>query len=157
MCSKDSKYKGLRRTIVYNITHRLAQQVLPNRYAKLDGDIRPYLAALMDAKLVWAEEALVALKSTYITMIIREAFDNILLHKARCKFNTNSLVSKQVQSLGVEGMHEEVNQMHYKHLEAWLGKVFLAMTSLIERLADQGMGQVIEYEKELMQNMLILA
>ena len=43
--------RGLGKTLLFNVAHGLAQRVLLSSLVELDGDIRPYLAALMVAAL----------------------------------------------------------------------------------------------------------
>ena len=53
-----------------------------------------YLTALMVATLVWVGEILVMLEGMQITMITREAFDNILLKEASYSYNNYRMVSR---------------------------------------------------------------
>ena len=54
----------------------------------------PYLAALMFAALALVGKTLVVLEGTQITMITREAFDNMLLKEASHNYDNYGLVSK---------------------------------------------------------------
>ena len=60
----------------------------------LDGDIRPYLTALMVATLVRAGETLVVPEGTCTTTMTMEAFDNMLLKEAGRNYDNYRLVSR---------------------------------------------------------------
>ena len=78
---------------MFNVTHGLAQIVLLTKLIKLDGNIRPYLTALMVATLLRVGKTLVVSEGTQITMITREAFNNMLLKEASYNYNNYRLVS----------------------------------------------------------------
>ena len=84
---KGGKQRGLSRTILFDTTRGLARRVLLTKLVKLDGDIRPYLAALIVAALAGAGKTLVVLEGTRITTMIREAFNNMLLKGASCNYD----------------------------------------------------------------------
>ena len=67
---------------MFDIACRLAQRVPLTKLVELDGDVNPYLTTLMVATLVWVGKTLVVAKSICITIITREAFDNMLLKEA---------------------------------------------------------------------------
>ena len=54
-------------------------------------------------------------------------------------------------------MPKEVELVHCKHLESRLDQLTLAMTSLTERLTGEGTRQAMEYEEELVHNVLTAA
>ena len=58
--------------------------------------------------------------------------------------------------LGAEGTPEEVELVHYKHLESRLDQLTLAMASLTKRLTGKGTGQAMEFE-ESVRNVLTTA
>ena len=72
----------------------LPTAVLLTKLVELDGDIRPYLAALMVATLAWAGETLEVPEGTHISMMTREAFDNMLLKEAGCNYDNYGLVNR---------------------------------------------------------------
>ena len=49
---KGGRWRGLGKTLLFDIAHGLAQRVPLTKLVELDGDICPYLAALMVAALV---------------------------------------------------------------------------------------------------------
>ena len=53
-------------------------------------------------------------------MMMREAFNNILLKETSCNYDNYMLVSQWVLGLGVEVMPKEVELAHYKCLESRL-------------------------------------
>ena len=71
----------------------LARRVPLTKLVELDGDVHPYLTALMVAALVRAGETLVVPEGTRISTMTREAFKNMLLKEARHNYNNYGLVS----------------------------------------------------------------
>ena len=61
---------------------------------ELDSHICPYLATLMLAVLAWVVETLVVPEGAWITMMTREAFDNMLVKEASHNYNNYRLVSR---------------------------------------------------------------
>ena len=88
------KWRGPSRTLLFDITCGLARRVPLTKLVELDGDVRPYLAALMVAALAWMGKTLVVPEGTHITMMIREAFNNMLLKEASCNYDNYRLVSR---------------------------------------------------------------
>ena len=74
----------------------------------------------MVAALAWVGKTLVIPEGTRITMITREAFDNILLKVTGYSNDNYGLVIRQVLGLGAKGMLEEVELAHHKCLESRL-------------------------------------
>ena len=112
---------------------------------ELDGDVCPYLAALMVATLAWAGETLVVTEGMCITTMIQEAFDHMLLKEASHNYDSYGLVSQQALGLGAEGTPKEVELVHCKCLESRLDQLTSAMTSLTKRLMGKGTRQAMEY------------
>ena len=50
--SEGGRQRGPGKTLLFYLAHGLAQRVLPTKLVKLDGDVCPYLTALMGAALV---------------------------------------------------------------------------------------------------------
>ena len=91
---EGGRQRGPGKTLLFDIARRLVQRVPLTKLGELDKDIHPYLATLMVATLAWAGETLVVPEGTQITMMIREAFDNILLKEASHNCNNYRLVSR---------------------------------------------------------------
>ena len=91
---KGGKWRGPSRTLLFNVTHGLARQVPLTKLVELDGDVRPYLTALMVAALVRAGKTLVVLEGTRISTMTREAFNNMLLKEAGHNYDNYGLVSR---------------------------------------------------------------
>ena len=85
--------ESLGKTLLSNVTCRLACRVLLTKLVELDGDICPYLATLMVATLVWVGETLAMLEGIQIMIMIREAFDNMFLKEASSNYNNYELVN----------------------------------------------------------------
>ena len=90
---KGGKWRGPSRTLLFDVTRGLARRVLLTKLVELDGDVHPYLAALMVATLAWAGKTLVVPKGTRISTITRKAFDNMLLKEASRNYDNYGLVS----------------------------------------------------------------
>ena len=80
--------------LLFDVTRGLAYCVLLTKLVELDGDIHPYLAALMVAALAWAGKTLVVPEGTRISTMTREAFDNMLLKEAGYNYDNYGLVSR---------------------------------------------------------------
>ena len=79
---------------MFDIARRLAHRVPLTKLVELDGDVHLYLTAFMVAALAQVGEALVMLEGMQITLITREAFDNILLKEAGHDCDNYSLLSR---------------------------------------------------------------
>ena len=88
------KQRGPPRTLLFDVARGLARRVLLTKLVELDGDVRPYLAALMVATLARAGETLVVPEGTRISTIRREAFDNMFLKEAGRNYDNYKLVSR---------------------------------------------------------------
>ena len=86
--------RGLGKTLLFDIARGLAQRVLLTKLVELDGDICPYLTFLMVATLAQAGETQVIPEHMQITMMIREAFDNMLLKETGHNYDIDGLVSR---------------------------------------------------------------
>ena len=91
---KGGKWRGPSRTLLFDVTCGLAHRVPLTKLVELDGDVRPYLAALMVATLARAGETLVVPEGTRISTMTREAFDNMLLKEAGRNYDNYGLVSR---------------------------------------------------------------
>ena len=92
---------------------------------------------LIVISLARAGEVLVVAEGTHITMMTREAFDNILLYKPSNNYDNYGLVRKQCLGLGLKDILEEVEQMHCKCLKSKLVQLASMMTSMMERLVGR--------------------
>ena len=90
---EGGKRRGPSRTLLFDVTCGLAHRIPLTKLVELDGDVRPYLAALMVATLARAGETLVVPEGTHTSMMTREAFDNMLLKEASRNYNNYGLVS----------------------------------------------------------------
>ena len=88
------KQRGPSRTLVFDVARGLARRVPLTKLVELDGDVYPYLAALMVAALAWVGKTLVVPKGTCISMMTKEAFDNMLLKEAGRNYDNYGLVSR---------------------------------------------------------------
>ena len=91
---EGGKRRGPSRTLLFDGARGLARRVPLTKLVELDGDVRPYLAALMVAALARAGKTLVVPEGTRISTVTREAFDNMLLKEAGCNYNNYGLVSQ---------------------------------------------------------------
>ena len=88
------RWRGLGKTLLFDITCGLARRVPLTKLVELDGNIHPYLAALMVAALVQAGKTLVVPEGTRITTMTREAFDSMLLKEIGHNYDNYGLVSR---------------------------------------------------------------
>ena len=91
---KGGKQRGPSRMLLFNVAHRLARRVPLTKLVELDGDVRPYLTALMVAALARVGETLVVPEGTRISTMTREAFDNMLLKEPGRNYDNYRLVSR---------------------------------------------------------------
>ena len=63
---EGGRWRGLSKTLLFDITLGLAQTVLLTKLVELDRDIHPYLTPLMVIALAWVGETLVILEGTRI-------------------------------------------------------------------------------------------
>ena len=89
---EGGRWRGPGKTLSFDITCGFAQRVPLTKLVELDGNIQPYLATLMVAALAQVGKTLVVPEGTRITMMTREAFDNILLKEASCNCDNYRLV-----------------------------------------------------------------
>ena len=74
--------RGPSRTLLYDVARELARRVPLTKLVELDGDVRPYLAALMVASLYRAGETLVVPRSLDIKTVANQEFESLLAQKA---------------------------------------------------------------------------
>ena len=85
--------RGPSRTLLYDVARGLARRVPLTKLVELDGDIRPYLAALMVASLYRAGEILVVPRSLDIKTVANKEFESLLAEKAGQNYNNYGRVS----------------------------------------------------------------
>ena len=91
--SERGKWRGPSRTLLFDVACGLAHRVPLIKLVKLDGDVRLYLTTLMVAALARVGKTLVVPEGTHISMITREAFNNMLLKEASHNYDNYGLVS----------------------------------------------------------------
>ena len=93
-CGEVGRQRGLAKTLLFDVTHRLAQRVPLTKLVELDRDVHLYLVALIVAALVQAGENLVVPEGTQIMLMIREAFENMFLKEASHNCDNYGLISR---------------------------------------------------------------
>ena len=91
---KGGRQRGPSKTLLFDVIRGLAHRVPLTELVKLDSDVYPYLATLMVAALAQAGKTLVVPEGTHITMMTREAFDNMLLKEASHNYDNYGLLSR---------------------------------------------------------------
>ena len=91
---EGGRWRGLSKSLLFNVTRRLARGVPLTKLVKLDRDIHLYHAALMVATLAWAGKTLVVPEGTRITTMMRKAFKNMLLKEGGRNYVNYRLVSQ---------------------------------------------------------------
>ena len=119
-CGKGHRWRGLGKKLTFDSAYGLAQRVPMTKLVELDGNIYLYLAVLIVATLAWVGKTLVMPEGMQIMMITRNNFINMLLKEASCNYYNYGLVSREALELGAEGMPEEVELVHCKHLKSRL-------------------------------------
>ena len=110
-CGEGGRWRGLGKTLLFDVIPcRLSQRVLLTKLVELDGDICPYLTTLMVATLARAGETLVILEGTQITMMTREAFDNMLLKEASHNYDNYGLLVSRSWDWGWKGCSKRLNR-----------------------------------------------
>ena len=107
--SEGGRKRWPEKILLFDSACGLAHRVTVTKLAELDGDICPYLATLMVAALACTSEASVMPEGMQIPMIIREAFENVLLKQAGCNYNNYKLITRQVLGFGVKGCMKRLN------------------------------------------------
>ena len=93
-CGKGGRQRELGKTLLFDITCRLAWRVPLTKLVELNRDVCLYLATLLLAALAWVGETLIMPEGIWIMMMTREAFNNILLKEASCNYDNCGLVSR---------------------------------------------------------------
>ena len=70
------------RTLLHDVAKGLARRVPLTKLIELDGDVRPYLAALMVAAMHKADERLIVPEGFKVREIAQEQFENMLAKTA---------------------------------------------------------------------------
>ena len=70
--------RGPSRTLLFDVARGLARRVPLTKLVELDGDVRPYLAALMVAALARAHETLIIPDTLQCKRVSLDAFENML-------------------------------------------------------------------------------
>ena len=68
---KGGKWRGPSRTLLFDVTRGLARRVPLTKLVELDGDVHPYLTALMVAALARAGKTLVVPEGTCISTMTK--------------------------------------------------------------------------------------
>ena len=84
---EGGRWRGPGKTLLFDVARGLAHRVPLTKLVELDSNVHPYLTILMVATLVWVGKILVVPEGTRITMMTREAFDNMLLKEAAHNYN----------------------------------------------------------------------
>ena len=91
---EGGKRRGPSRTLLFDVARGLACRVPLTKLVELDGDVHPYLAALMVAALARVGETLVVPEGMRLSTMTREAFNNMLLKEAGRNYDNYGLVSR---------------------------------------------------------------
>ena len=91
---EEGKWRGLSRTLLFDVACGLAHRVPLTKLVGLDSDVHPYLTTLMVAALVRVGKTLVVPEGTCISMMTREAFNNMLLKEAGRNYDNYGLVRR---------------------------------------------------------------
>ena len=94
-----SHRKGPAKTMLQDIARGLARRVPLTKLVSLDGDIRPYLAALMVSALHKAGEALAIPDDMKLHKMTLENFNALLEAKAGESYDNYGMIAQELQQL----------------------------------------------------------
>ena len=118
------------RTVMFDIARGLARRVPLTKLVALDGDVRPYLAALMVAALHRAKDTLVVPDDLRIQTVTREHFENMLAEQAGRTYDNYGMIAENL--LGSDGKVDtaEVERRQRERMESQLQQVVYAIKEL---------------------------
>ena len=94
--------------------------------------MRPYLAALMVAVLMWAHEILTIPNTLKLRQVSMEAFENMLQAETGKVYNNYGVISRSLLGAAADGSRAEVEARHRACLEQHMDQV----VDLVSRMAE---------------------
>ena len=126
------------RTLLFDIARGLARRVPLTKLVELDGDVRPYLAALMVAALVRAHETLVVPDTLQLRRVSLEAFENMLQAEAGKAYDNYGTISRSLLGAAAESTPAEIEARHRARLEGRLDHVVDLVQRMTEMIGGTG-------------------
>ena len=135
---ESGRRRGPSRTLLFDVARGLARRVPLTKLVELDGDVRPYLAALMVAALVRAHETLVVPDTLQLRRVSLEAFENMLQAEAGKAYDNCGTISRSLLGAAAESTPAEIEARHRARLEGRLDHVVDLVQRMTEMIGGTG-------------------
>ena len=135
---ESGRRRGPSRTLLFDVARGLACRVPLTKLVELDGDVRPYLAALMVAALVHAHETLVVPDTLQLRRVSLEAFENMLQAEAGKAYDNYGTISRSLLGAAAESTPAEIEARHRARLEGRLDHVVDLVQRMTEMIGGTG-------------------
>ena len=135
---ESGRRRGPSRTLLFDVARGLARRVPLTKLVELDGDVRPYLAALMVAALVHAHETLVVPDTLQLRRVSLEAFENMLQAEAGKAYDNYGTISRSLLGAAAESTPAEIEARHRARLEGRLDHVVDLVQRMTEMIGGTG-------------------
>ena len=135
---ESGRRRGPSRTLLFDVARGLARRVPLTKLVELDGDVRPYLAALMVAALVRAHETLVVPDTLQLRRVSLEAFENMLQAEAGKAYDNYGTISRSLLGAAAESTPAEIEARHRARLEGRLDHVVDLVQRMTEMIGGTG-------------------
>ena len=106
------------RTVMFDIARGLARRVPLTKLVAMDGDVRPYLAALMVAALSRAKDTLVVPDDLRIQTVTRENFENMLAEQSGRAYDNYGTIAENLLGGSPQVDQAEVEKRQRDRMEA---------------------------------------
>ena len=107
--------RGPSRTMLFDVARGLARRVPLTKLAQLDGDVRPYLAALMVSALHRAGDSLIVPDELDVQRVTRREFENMLAREAGKTYDNYGTISEGL--VGPGATFAEAEQIQRDRME----------------------------------------
>ena len=118
--------------LLFDVARGLAHRVPLTKLVELDGNMQPYLAALMVAALVRAHKTLTIPDTLKLRQVSMEAFENMLQAEAGKAYDNYGAISRSLLGAAADGSPAEVEARHRARLERRMDQV----VDLVSRMAE---------------------
>ena len=135
---ESGRRRGPSRTLLFDVARGLARRVPLTKLVELDGDVRPYLAALMVAALMRAHETLVVPDTLQLRRVSLEAFENMLQAEAGKAYDNYGTISRSLLGAAAESTPAEIEARHRARLEGRLDHVVDLVQRMTEMIGGTG-------------------
>ena len=120
--------RGPSRTMLFDVARGLARRVPLTKLAQLDGDVRPYLAALMVSALHRAGDSLIVPDELDVQRVTRREFENMLAREAGKTYDNYGTISEGL--VGPGATFAEAEQIQRDRMEQQIQTIAKAVQQL---------------------------